>query len=88
MKQAELFAAHIYRIVAALESAERMGESIDVPEGARYITISDTNTKRICSYLRYVIDYLEHHLEHRTSPETTGDEGALATLWDDTDYDH
>lgn len=49
-------AAELGALVADLNSAKRIGTELDVPEGARYIQISDTLvniiTEKIATYVR------------------------------------
>lgn len=48
-----------YELIELFEAAPRLGAETDMPEGARYIQISDTLAKRIAASLRKLAADLE-----------------------------
>lgn len=46
-------------LLVTLSTTARTGSSIDIPEGSKVITISDTLTKEICSKLNDIIKDLK-----------------------------
>jgi len=45
----------ISEVIDALEGAPRQGDTMDEPEGARYVVISDTALNRIVRKLRQAV---------------------------------
>ena len=49
---ADVWVKTIDDIIKVLDNSERQGADVDMPEGTRYITISDTLAKKISSKLK------------------------------------
>lgn len=50
--------AYLQLLASELESAKRWGTAHDMPEGARFITLSDTLAKQIAARLRTIAEAL------------------------------
>lgn len=55
---AEKLLEELQEIISCLESAGRIGAPFDIPEGARFIKVSDTLAEKITFRLKKVSEYL------------------------------
>jgi DNA-directed RNA polymerase subunit M/transcription elongation factor TFIIS len=55
----DIWVKTIEDVVQMLDKSQRMGEDVDMPEGARYITISDTLAKQVSFKLKQLFKEIE-----------------------------
>ena len=50
---------YLIQLAQSLDTATRLGDGIDDPEGSRYIQVSDTLARVIANHLRKIAEMLE-----------------------------